>query len=51
MTGIYFRVERDGAWLTLDLAEMTEREIEVALLDWPKESLIRTVVALVGQVR
>jgi len=26
-TGYYFRVERDGKWLNLDIAEMTDEEI------------------------
>ena len=37
-TGIYFRVEREGKWRSLDLIEMTEKEIETVIHDRAPES-------------
>jgi hypothetical protein len=30
-SGIYYRIERDGKWQTVDLTEMTEKEISVMI--------------------
>ena len=48
MTGICSRVERDGKWLSLDLAEMTKAEIEKCIDEFDKPALIRTIVAILG---
>ena len=48
MTGICSRVERNGKWLSLDLAEMTKAEIEKCLEAFDKPALIRTIVAILG---
>ena len=48
MTGIYFRVERDGKCYNLDLAEMTKDEIESRLDRFDKEFLIRTILVILG---
>jgi len=46
MTGICFRAERNGKWLSLDLAEMTKTEIEKCLESFGKPALIRTIIAI-----
>jgi hypothetical protein len=50
MTGIYFRVERNGQWQSLDLAELTTAEAKSVLAVFDKDALIRTVLALVKEV-
>lgn len=46
MTGIYFRVKRNGQWQSLDLAELTTAEAKSVLAVFDKEALIRTVITL-----
>ena len=43
MTGIFFRVERNGKWLSLDLAELTTAEATSVLGTFERASLIRTL--------
>ena len=43
MTGIYFRVERNGKWQSLDLAELTTAEATSVLGTFERASLIRTL--------
>ena len=46
MPGICFRVERNGKWLSLYLAEMTKAEIEKCLEAFDKPALIRVIIAI-----
>lgn len=48
MTGIYFWINRSGKWEKLDLSELTEEEIRMALATFDKQSLIRTVIEMLG---
>ena len=43
MTGIYFRVKRNGKWVNKEIEYLTADEREEALKDWDKDSLIRTI--------
>lgn len=51
MTGIYLRVQRDGRWLSVDIAEMTDDEIREAMAGRDARELANWVVALVGITR
>lgn len=43
MTGIYFRVKRNGKWVNKEIEYLTADEREEVLKDWDKDSLIRTI--------
>ena len=43
MTGIYFRVKRNGKWINKEIEYLTADEREEVLKDWDKDSLIRTI--------
>lgn len=52
-TGYYFRVERGGKWLNLDIAEMTDEEIFDILKTKDRlwlESLIIGLVDIIRQI-
>jgi len=51
MTGIYFRVQRNGKWQSLDLAELTTAEAKSVLGTFDKDALIRTILRLLKEVR
>ena len=51
LTGIYYRVQRDGKWCSVDFADMTLEEQVNILKDSDKETLIRMCIFLVGWIQ
>lgn len=51
LTGIYYRVQRDGKWCSVDFADMTLEEQVNILKDSDKETLIRMCILLVGCIQ
>lgn len=43
MTGIYFRVERNGKWENIELENLTSEERKLSLERFDREALIRTI--------
>lgn len=43
MTGIYFRVEREGKYKSVEIEELTEEERKSFLKDFEKDALIKTI--------
>jgi hypothetical protein len=50
-SGFYLRVQRDGKWQSLDIAEMTRLELEQFFQTREKEELIRWIVALAQYIQ
>ena len=50
LTGIYYRVQRDGKWCSVDFSDMTFEEQVNILKDSDKEDLIRMCILLVGWI-
>lgn len=51
LTGIYYRVQRDGKWCSVDFADMTLEEQVNILKDSDKATLIRMCVLLIGTIQ
>ena len=51
LTGIYYRVQRDGKWYSVDFADMTLKEQVNILKDSDKGTLIRMCILLVGCIQ
>ena len=51
LTGIYYRVQRDGKWCSVDFADMALEEQVNILKDSDKETLIRMCILLVGCIQ
>lgn len=51
LTGIYYRVQRDGKWCSVDFADMTLEEQVNILKDSDKATLIRMCILLVGCIQ
>jgi hypothetical protein len=49
--GIFFRIERNGKWLSLCLSDLTDEEKEERLEQFDKDELIRTIEILCEQLR
>ena len=43
MTGIYFRVERNGKWESIELENLELEERKMVLESFDKDALIRTI--------
>ena len=46
MTGIYYRIERDGKWQSLPMEELTEAELECALQHFSNDHLISAIAII-----
>ena len=46
MTGIYFRIQRDGKWKSVDIVDMTSDEIESILQHKNSDYIIQLVIQL-----
>ena len=51
LTGIYYRVQRDGKQCSVDFADMTLEEQVNILKDSDKETLVRMCILLVGWIQ
>ena len=51
LTGIYYRVQRDCKWCSVDFAGMTLEEQVNILKDSDKRTLIRMCILLVGCIQ
>lgn len=51
LTGIYYRVQRDGKWCSVDFADMTLEEQVNILKDLDNGTLIRMCILLVGCIQ
>lgn len=49
-SGIYYRVERNGKWKTVDMTQMTDEELNKWLCDMTEQQLFRTIRVLVRQI-
>lgn len=49
-SGIYYRVERNGKWKTVDMTQMTDEELNKWLWDMTEQQLFRTIRVLVRQI-
>lgn len=49
MTGFFLRVQRDGRWQNLDIAELTDEELHTTFDERP--DCAKWVVALAGWIR
>ena len=43
MTGMYFRVKRNGKWVNKEIEYLTNEERKELLKDWSNEQLLRTI--------
>lgn len=43
MTGVYFRVKRNGKWVNKEIEYLTDKEREEVLDSWDKNVLIKTI--------
>ena len=43
MTGIYFRIKRNGKWENKEIEYLTNKERYEMLQGWSKEQLLRTI--------
>lgn len=43
MTGVYFRVKRNGKWVNKEIEYLTDKEREEVLEGWDKNVLIKTI--------
>lgn len=46
IVGIFFRIEREGKWQSLDIADLTEEELRELLDGWTKDTLTNLVWTL-----
>ena len=51
ITGIYFRVQRRGEWLNIDVADLTEKEIRIILIGKSDEWKASMIYALARQIK
>lgn len=49
-SGIYYRVERNGKWKTVDMTQMTEQELDKWLWGMTEPQLFQTIRVLVRQI-
>ncbi len=50
LTGMYFRVKRDGKWLSLDITDLENNEIKKLLKDFGPEDIGGIVIALASWI-
>lgn len=43
MTGVYFRVKRDGKWVNKEIEYLTSEERRELLATWDHDSLVNTI--------
>lgn len=50
-TGYLFRIQRDGKYENVDLADMTEAEIKATLCDKDKDFLLQLIIGLLNNIQ